>query len=322
MDPSDKREILNFQSDRINDAKIILKTDKSQFSPKILQFIDELVKLLPGINLKKEPVGIGEYSGLQIGSGLNCHFIPHGPKLKGFLEALRISSDPDAPMVKNGSELFGNLELPADIKLYVAAGCPHCPKVFSQLSLLPFINPKIRLSVFDPFFFADMAEKDAVKAVPTVLLDNDFRWTGAIDLQEFAQVLMTRDPSKLSVGSLDMFLQEGNAETLAEMMQKSGVIYPAFIELLIHPIWSTRLGAMVVMETLIESDPKLADQIQKPIWRHFETVSDPIKGDLLYIIGELRHEINKPKLIQITNENYDKEVKEAANEALAKLSGS
>lgn len=321
MDPSDIKQIKEFQIEKIEAVQIILKTDESQFSSKIVNFTHELKKLLPGIIVKKEPVGIDEYAGLQIGSGLNCHFIPHGPKLKGFLQALEYSSEADLSFADGEYELFKNLDLPASLTLYVADGCPHCPKVFSQLSLMPFVNFKIRLSVFDPLFFTDLAEKNAIKAVPTVLLDDDFRWTGAVDLSELARVITTRDPSKLSVDSLDMLLKEGNAETLAQMMQRSGEIYPAFIKLLTHPAWSTRLGAMVVMENLIESDPQLAIKIQKPIWQNFNTVSDPVKGDLLYIIGELHSENDKSKLTEIISGDHNKEVKEAADEALAKLSG-
>ena len=107
---------------------------------------------------------------------------------------------------------------------------------------------------------------------------------------------------------------------LVEMFQNSSQIYPAFIDLLTHPIWSTRLGAMVVMETLIESNADLAASIQHLIWERFENVPDTIKGDLLYIIGELRLKENKMKVMTIANSEYSQEVKEAANEALSKMS--
>lgn len=322
MDTIDKKQIRKFQAanEHERNFKITLMIDESGFGREIALFANELKNMLPNAQIKKEPVGVDELPGLYIGTGLRCHFIPNGQKLKGFLEALTLSGLPEASTPAKISELFGDLDLPADLRLYIAEGCPHCPKVLSQLIPIPFVNSKIRLSVFDPVFFPELMEKDAVRAVPTTLLDNDFRWTGALDLSELANVIDTRDPSNLGSGSLDMLLKEGNAMSVVEMFRESGHIYPAFIDLLTHPIWSTRLGAMVVMETLVESDPQLAAEIQQPIWQHFETANDPVKGDLLYIIGELRSINDVSKLKAIIEGEYNQDVKEAADEALAKMS--
>jgi hypothetical protein len=261
-----------------------------------------------------------EYPGIYVGDGLRCHFVPSGPKLKAFLDALSYLPSTGKPDLKEEFEIFGKLDLPTDLKLYVAEGCPNCPQVVLQLMPLPFVNSKIRLSVFDSAYFFEIAEKDAVRAVPTTVLDQNFRWTGSIDLSELAEVIRTRDPVNLSAVSLEMVLKEGNAMGLVKMFQKGSQIYPAFIDLLTHPAWSTRLGAMVVMETLIESTPDLAASIQYLIWERFERVPDTIKGDLLYIIGELRLKEDIRKVMTIAKSEYSQEVKEAANEALSKMS--
>jgi hypothetical protein len=315
----DKKLIRDFHRSSQHQFKITLMTDESIFSRKISDFAHELNRLAACIKIKKEPIGVDEYPGLYVGDGVRCHFIPSGPKLKTFLDALSFLHSAGKPDLKKEFAIFSKLDLPADLKLYVAEGCPNCPKVVSQLILLPFVNSKIRLSVFDSAYFFKIAEQNAVRTVPTTILDQNFRWTGAIDLSELAQVIRTRDPINLSAASLEMVLKEGNAMGLVEMFQSSSHIYPAFIDLITHPAWSTRLGAMVVMETLIESAPDLAASIQAPIWERFEKVPDTIKGDLLYIIGELNLEEDKMKIMTIANSEYSQEVKEAANEALSKM---
>lgn len=319
MHSQDKKLIQDFHASSQQQFKITLMTDESMFSRKISDFADELNRLASCIKIKKEPIGVDEYPGLYVGDGLKCHFVPSGLKLKAFFNALSFLHSTGKPNLKKEIEIFGKLDLPADLKLYVAEGCPNCPNIVSQLIPLPFVNSKIHLSVFDSSYFFKIAEQDAVRAVPTTILDQNFRWTGAIDLSELAQVIRTRDPSNLSVISLEMVLKEGNAMGLVEMFQNSSQIYPAFIDLLTHPTWSTRLGAMVVMETLIESAPDLAASIQPSIWERFEKVPDTVKGDLLYIIGELRLKENKMKIMAIANSEYSQEVKEAANEALSKM---
>ncbi|MGD9211350.1 MAG: thioredoxin family protein [Desulfobacteraceae bacterium] len=320
MHLSDIKQIEKFQTADNHGHKLLLLTDESQFSLKLTRFAEELTKLAPRIKIKKETTGIGEYPGIRMGSALDCHFIPTGSKLNGLLDTLAFWGRlKDSPEIE-ASDLFSNLELPAEIRLYVAEGCPHCPHVFSQLIKLPLLNSQIHLAVFDPTIFSKVAQKDNIRAVPTIILDRNFRWTGPLDLNELAQVINTRDPQILSAGSLEMLLKDGNAQTLVEMFQKSGKIYPAFIELLTHPLWSTRLGAMVVMETLIESEPDLAAQIQSSIWKKFDSVENSVKGDLLYIIGELCLKDNVMRLMAVVDGDYSSEVKEAASEALAKMS--
>lgn len=319
MSPSDEKKIRQFKSENSQPFKILLMTDESGFSREAMLFAGKLRELTTALQIKKEPVGTGEYPGFYIGTGLSCHFIPSDLKLDQFLNALKLSQTSNLTEHDDETALFRTLDLPADLRLYVAEGCPHCPKVLSQLIVLPFINGKIRLRVFDPLFFPELAEKEVVRSVPTIILDQDFRWTGAVDPVELARVITSRDPSMLSAGSLDTLLKEGNAQSLATMFKESAQIYPAFIELLTHPVWSTRLGAMVVMETLIETDPVLAAQIQPPIWSTFETSGDAVKGDLLYIIGELGLRDDIARLEAIEAGKYSSEVKEAANEALAKM---
>jgi glutaredoxin len=320
MDASDEKKIRQFQSENSRDINLILMTDGSGFSREATLFADKLRELIVSLRVKKEPVGTDEYPGFYIGTNLSCHFLPSGPKLDQFLTALKFSNSFESADLAKTEAFFGTSDLPADLRLYIAEGCPHCHRVLSTLLPLPFINRKIRLRIFDPLFFPNLAEKDAVRSVPTIILDQDFRWTGAaIELPELARVITSRDPRMLSTGSLDMLLKEGDAQRLVEMFQKNAIIYPAFIELLTHPTWSTRLGAMVVMETLIESDPIVAAQIQSPIWAEFETVADTVKGDLLYIIGELGLKEDIARLKAISDGKYSSDVKEAANEALAKM---
>jgi hypothetical protein len=94
---------------------------------------------------------------------------------------------------------------------------------------------------------------------------------------------------------------------------------PAFYEVLTHPKWPVRLGAMVVMEELIEINLDLATQTLKPLWERFNKVDNRVKGDLLYIFGQMKTTDLVPRLQAILNGNYDPEVQEAAQETLDKV---
>jgi hypothetical protein len=48
-------------------------------------------------------------------------------------------------------------------------------------------------------------------------------------------------------------------------------------------------------------------------------VGDPVKGDIIYILGESGDPKTAPKMDMILSGEYDAEVKEAAREALEKM---
>ena len=125
-----------------------------------------------------------------------------------------------------------------------------------------------------------------------------------------------RDPSMLGPVSLEMMLKEGKAGELAAMMLEKGQIFSAFYDVLAHPKWPVRLGAMVVMEELIEADLDLAAQTLVPLWERFHKVDNRVKGDLVYLFGQLKRSESVPQLQAVLKGDYDSEVQEAAQEAL------
>jgi HEAT repeat protein len=168
--------------------------------------------------------------------------------------------------------------------------------------------------------FPELAEKDSIQSVPTLILEDQFRWTGTFQLHEIVEMMVNRDPSVLGPASLEMMLKEGKADQLTEMMLDKAEIFPAFYELLTHAKWPVRLGAMVVIEEIIEKNPDLAAQTIDPLWQQFDKVDNRVKGDLVYILGQISPNETTPLLKSILDGEYEAEVKEAAREALEKLS--
>jgi len=155
--------------------------------------------------------------------------------------------------------------------------------------------------------------------VPTLILEDRFRWAGTFQLSEITEVIANRDPSALGPASLEMMLKEGRASMLAEMMLEKTEIFPSFYEVLLHPKWPVRLGAMVVMDEIIEKNLNLALQSLQPLRERFSKVDNRVKGDLLYVFGEMQQKELMPWLETVINGDADPEVKEAAREAIDKL---
>jgi hypothetical protein len=87
------------------------------------------------------------------------------------------------------------------------------------------------------------------------------------------------------------------------------------------PALPLHLGAMAVMETLAETHPRLAGGVLPPLWERFGAAQTAVKGDILYLIGEVGDGRWEPVLAVIAGSPGDGEVRAAAAEALAKVRG-
>jgi hypothetical protein len=103
-------------------------------------------------------------------------------------------------------------------------------------------------------------------------------------------------------------------------MIQSDTLFQGFLDLLLHPEWSVRLGAMVVVEHLTENAPAMAARLCPVLMKAFDHVSDiSIQGDIFYILGETGNQTTaawiETKMPGLTHPD----LKEAAEDALSAI---
>lgn len=320
MTPAEKNQFALLNKSLSKEIQIeLIQTDHVK-SPAMRQFCDELVQRVPKIRVKNELGDPDEIPAIQVHNGLRYQAIPAGTEVGPFIEALQLKDMGTAQVEGTTAARLAEIDLPTHLVIYVSPQCKFCPGALHQLLPLLTLNPNMRLTVIDALHFPELAENDSIQSVPTLILEDQFRWTGTFQLNEIIEMVVNRDPSVLGPASLEMMLKEGKAGPLAEMMLKKAEIFPAFYELLIHAKWPVRLGAMVVMEEIIEKNPDLAIQTIKPLWQRFDKVDNRVKGDLVYILGQIAPKETTPLLASILKGEYEAEVKEAARDALEQLS--
>lgn len=258
----------------------------------------------------KEPPSI------EINKRLIYHAIPEGPELAPFLEALSHVSDGPPPVHPDIEARLKNLKAPCSLKLFIAPECPFCPKMVQALAPLALINDLVKLTIIDGLLFPEMAEPLDIKSAPTLLLDDRMRWTGQTPLAEIVDVMLNQDPSLLSAASIEGLLGDGRADLVAQMMLAERKIFPAFIDMLMNEKWSVRLGAMVVMEEIIELDKGLAEQCIEPLWKSFPDLNKQVRGDVVYILGEAGTGNILPRLEAVLTDTTDVETMEVVKEAI------
>ena len=204
--------------------------------------------------------------------------------------------------------------------VFISPQCTFCPQTVRRLIALPMTDENHQLTIIDGTLFPELVKIHDIRSVPTILLDDQLRWTGSVSLEELIDTINTRDPVSLRPASLEKIIKEGGADRLAAMMMETEKLFPAFYDVLTHEKWPIRLGAMVVMEEIAGKNPDLAAEALGPLWDRFHKASIQIQGDILHVFGEIGDPRSIPWLETVLSGNFDREVKEAAKEVLEEIS--
>jgi len=315
----EKTQILKLENQLTHHVDLRLMNTEHKHAHRFEEFCVELAKLLPMLKIRRGQETRNSPPQILLKSNLRYQAVPAGAELPPFLDALKAHYSNSFPISEEIKRRLDKNCLPAALTLYIAPHCTFCPTVVRQLFSLPMANEQLQLTIIDVTLFPETAQADDIRAVPTLLLDRQFRWTGSAPLAEIVDMVVTRDPLSLGAASLERMLKNGDAGNLAAMMVKKATIFPAFYELVTHEKWPVRLGAMVAVEEVVAKSPDLAIEMLMPLWDRFHDVTDQIKGDILHVIGEIGSTIAVGWLEAVLSGAYDTEIKEAAKEALEKL---
>lgn len=318
--PQEEKQIKGLNQQLSQDITFTLVSPEGTPGSQFQEFCYELIRLAPRIKITREAAAPLESPQIRLVPGLRYQAVPAGYELQPFLDALAAVHSGSLKMAESVKERIKKNKLPANLTVFIAPQCAFCPQVVRQLVTLPLTDDKLQLTIIDGSLFPDALQAHRVRAVPTILLEEEFRWTGSVPLEEIVDAITTRDPASLGSASLENLLKDGGAGRLAEMMLDSKKIFPAFYDVLTHNKWPTRLGAMVVMEEITEKNQNLASEALNPLWSRFKQVSAQVQGDILHVFGE----IGDPRVLSwlkaVLAGQFDPEVKEAAEDAITKLS--
>lgn len=316
LSSAEQETVIKWQDTLTESVRIGLAASDDPQETLFSAFCDDLKALIPQIMVKREDMRQDGIPFLKISDRIRYQCIPREKELPLFLDLLSGVDFSSPPVNMPSAENIKAVSVPAFVKVYVAPLCPFCPKTVSDLLWLAGQSRLIHITVIDGELFPVLAEQDRIRSAPTVILDDDLRWVGQVDLGEIVGMMVERDPSKLGRDALRAMIEEGGAGRLAEMMAGRNTVFPALIDLLAHPLWSVRLGAMAVFEYLVDIAEALADQMLDLLWARFENVDDPVKGDILYLMGQSRHPRTAARLAAVAAGPYAEDVVDAAQEAL------
>ncbi len=292
----------------------VLLSDDTR-SERVEAFARQFAALAPRVGLAIDRRPGAEAPSMHVSRRVRYLAVPVGTELAPFLECVRRLS----PCVTDASRSALAREPgsgDADVHLYVSPHCPHCPVATRALFGLLDENPAARLVVVDVDLLPEMATRDAVRSVPTVLVGRHYRSTGAISVDEIRRALASTEPDAAAIGRL---LDGGEAAAVADMMAEAGRVFSTVLDRVAHETMTVRLGAMAALERLIEIAPEVAATAESGLWERIAGTGREATGDVLYMLGEAGTPATVPWLRAFHEATADPELQEAVTDALARL---
>ncbi len=319
LEPGEMERLAAFTAPQDGEAVIDLVVTEDPRSRQLEDFCRLLQEHIPALKIDKTRDDTMALPRFKVGAGVTYQAVPRDRELAPFLETLQAvfrGQDLLAPSLRRK---LAAVDVPVELRLYISSRCVFCPDAVRQLVPLAAWGATVRLTLVDAVLFPERAREDHIRSVPTLVLGGNFRWSGKMDLGEIVEATTRQDPCRMGASVLRGMLEEGQAARVADIMVACGQVLPALVELLLHPKWPVRLGAMVTVEWIAEKDAPLATQVVERLWERFDDADDQVRGDIVYLTGEFAGPSWRPRLRAIREGDFTAEIKEAAGEALAKL---
>lgn len=316
MTPHEEQKIIQWSRNLSNNVHLKVWLTHDKRSEKLRMFGNELSGLVRKIHVEENWKESAELPHIEISENLQYFGVPADHELGPFLEALTFKADNFALLPKVIKDKIGGIDKSISLRLFISQNCTHCPRSVRDLIRLTIENKLINLEIIDGTLFRELAQEEGIQCLPTVLFGDEFRWSGVTPVEDIVEVLLNRDSSDFSISAIERMLEEGNAIRIAHMMIQSEEVFPEVVELMTDDRFIIRLGAMAVMENVVEKNRELASKAVIPLWENFEKVIEPMQIDILYFMGDAGTAENIPLLESVINGNHRKHVIEAAEEAI------
>jgi glutaredoxin len=249
-------------------------------------------------------------------SAFHYHFVPEGPETAVFREFLWEAAAQRVP-ARAGSAQAEPAGPPHEMLLFVSTHCPNCPHAVRTVQALTRKLPNLSAHLFEAMLSTDLAERNDIRSVPTLLVDQDLRYVGGLDEEKLLAILRAREPESLLHEKLRKQIQEGGAEETAEWIAGGGD--PSFLASdLGKSTFQERIALLLTLEEALARDPRCLDRIVGPLLPHLETGDASVRGDIADLLGKIGDRKALPALKKLCRDP-DPNVVEAATEAVESI---
>lgn len=154
----------------------------------------ETCEYLPDDRLVRE-MGIDKIPALVLtngnGTGVRYFGIPGGFEFSSFIEDLVDVSRNSTDLSQEAKDRIRDLDRDLHIQVFVTPTCPYCPSAVRVAHQMAIENPaRIKADAVEAAEFPYLVDRYGISAVPTVVVNDEIQFEGALSEDDFADRVM------------------------------------------------------------------------------------------------------------------------------------
>lgn len=241
--------------------------------------------------------------------------LPEGPEAPPFLDAVlgRAGGTDESEALKR---TLAGIERPAELMVFVAAACPHCPNAVRQAIRVALACEMVSVSIVDAQKFPELASRLGARTVPLTVLDGQRSWSEVVPASALAEAVVSRGSPEHEAAVFRSLLERGRFADAAEKLRSgAGDLFTAE--------WGTsttssRIGLLLTADEALESDRSALDALVPELLKSVSSEDAALRGDTADLLGRIGHGSAASSLERLRRDS-NPDVAEIAAEALAEI---
>ncbi len=243
--------------------------------------------------------------------------LPEGPEEAPFYDALNSLAKGDIYREAPLSQTLANLEQPAELLVFIAPTCPHCPQAVKVANQVALASPRVSVSIIDVQQFPKLAERFAVSSVPLTVLDNGFSFTGVVPGAKVGEHILNRGSDGQRTEGFLNLIEGGRIAVAVKAMCKGSGLEP-FLNSWEKSVTSQRIGLMMAVEEALEENEEALDRISTDLVPLLGAEDAALRGDTADLLGRIGLPMAVDHLKTLLNDP-NPDVAEIAQEAIEEI---
>ncbi len=239
--------------------------------------------------------------------------LPEGHEEAPFVEALAALARGERPD-GDWAQRLGELDRPAEVLVFIAASCPHCPQAVRAALQLALASDQVQVTIVDAQFFEALAARYKVRSVPTTILDGGYTTIGVEPAIKLAQRLLARDDPAGEGEVFASLLDSGRLDDAAQRMVV-GKSLPAFLGAWRKSTTAARVALMLCAQKAMATKREALDPLVGELLDLLGVEDAALRGDTADLLGQIGH-LDAAGSLKPLLDDPNPDVAEIAEEAL------